>query len=285
LNHIDEKQAKYQVYDSPLSEYAVMGFEYGYALFHPNNLVLWEGQFGDFVNGAQIIIDQYITSAETKWLRQNGLVLLLPHAYEGQGPEHTSARFERFLQLCADDNISVAYPTTPASYFHLLRRQLARTYRKPLIIMTPKSLLRHRLAVSEISDFEVGTKFSPILGEVDKAVKEVKKVVLCSGKVYYDLYEYRNKNHITNVALIRLEQLYPFPKHEIMYELEQYKNSNLIWCQEEPQNMGAYWFIRNNLDIEIKYIGRPAASSPATGYMAVHNQEQQEIIKQVFEGV
>ncbi|AZL15612.1 2-oxoglutarate dehydrogenase E1 component [Rickettsiales endosymbiont of Stachyamoeba lipophora] len=288
FNKLSSSQGEYQVYDSPLSEFAVMGFEYGYALAHPDSLVLWEGQFGDFVNGAQVMIDQYIASAETKWFRQNGLVLLLPHGYEGQGPEHTSARLERFLQLCAEDNMAVCYPTTPASYFHLLRRQLKREFRKPLIIMSPKSLLRHKYAVSSLKDFSEGAKFKPVLEEQDNLEpSQVKKVVLCSGKIYYDLYEERLKLEKKDVALIRLEQLYPLPEQEIKEQLDKYKNAEVIWCQEEPKNMGAYQYIFGNLidifNLKVKYIGRKVAASPATGYTRIHNKEQAAILKQVFE--
>ncbi|OJV14053.1 MAG: 2-oxoglutarate dehydrogenase E1 component [Alphaproteobacteria bacterium 33-17] len=289
LNNLADKQAKYEVIDSALSEYAVMGYEYGYALGNPNALVLWEGQFGDFANGAQIIIDQYLASAERKWLRMNGLVLLLPHGYEGQGPEHSSARFERFLQLCAEDNMQVANCTTPASYFHILRRQIVNDFRKPLVMMSPKSLLRHKLVVSDLAEMGEGTSFKPVIGEVSKVIdpKKVKKVIFCTGKVYYDLYEEREKRGDTSIALIRLEQLYPLPSDQILEVLEKFEKAKIFWAQEEPKNMGAYSFIALKLfDLlgqMVGYIGRKEAASPATGYGKIHNREVQEIIKAVFE--
>ncbi|MFN7037993.1 MAG: 2-oxoglutarate dehydrogenase E1 component [Alphaproteobacteria bacterium] len=288
LNNLGEPQAKYEVIDSNLSEYGVLGFEYGYSLVDPNRLVLWEGQFGDFANGAQIMIDQFITSAETKWLRMSGLVMLLPHGYEGQGPEHSSARLERYLQLCAEDNIIVAYCSNPASYFHILRRQLYRNYRKPLIIMTPKSLLRHKLAVSKLEDFAENTKFMPVLSEVEKLDSgKVRRVILCTGKVYYDLVEERQKRNVNDIAIIRLEQLYPFAKEEIIAELNKYKNAEIIWCQEEPKNMGAWNFIASKMeDIidnkKLKYIGRKEAASPAVGYKKIHDKEQADLVNEAL---
>ncbi len=290
LNHLAKNQGTYEVIDSNLSEYAVMGFEYGYSTANPNNLVLWEGQYGDFANGAQIVIDQFISSAETKWLRSSGIVLLLPHAYEGDGPEHSSARLERFLQLCAEDNIQVANCTTPASYFHVLRRQVHRNYRKPLVIMTPKSLLRHKLAVSALEDFAENTKFETVIPETAN-ISNPKKVVLCSGKVYYDLLEYRETNKIDNVAIIRLEQLYPFPKLQLQEEFSKYKNAEIIWCQEEPQNMGAWSFLQpliNNLMIEckikgmIQYVGRKGYASASDGYSYTHRKFQEALIKEAI---
>lgn len=285
LNHLDEKQGNYEVIDSCLSEYAVMGFEYGYSLVSPKNLVLWEAQYGDFANGAQIIIDQYISSAELKWRRSSGVVLLLPHAYEGEGPEHSSARLERFLQLCAQDNIQVANCSTPASYFHILRRQLLRDYRKPLVIMTPKSLLRHKLAVSDLKEFAEGTSFAPLLG--DDKIKQAKRVVFCTGKVYYELLEYRDANKISDVAIVRLEQLYPFANQEIIEQLSVYKAQEIVWCQEEPKNMGAWSFVQplfNDLldGKQIRYIGRKAYSSTADGYSYTHRRYQEELIKQAI---
>ncbi|MBL0318766.1 MAG: 2-oxoglutarate dehydrogenase E1 component [Alphaproteobacteria bacterium] len=290
LNKISNKQAKLEIYDSTLSEYAVLGFEYGYSKADPKNLVLWEGQFGDFVNTAQVVIDQFIASAETKWLRLSGLVMLLPHGFEGQGPEHSSARPERFLQLCAEDNMHVVNCTTPANYFHALRRQQLRNYRKPLIVMSPKSLLRHRLAVSSMDDFITGTAFKPIISEVsDLKPAKVRKLVICSGKVYYDLYEAREKEGIKDVAIIRMEEYYPFPESQIIAELKLYKNAEVVWCQEEPKNMGAWSFVEPLLedvlakaDAKTKragYVGRKASASPAVGYQKVHNEEQASLVK------
>ncbi len=292
LNNINEKQAHFEVIDSALSEYAVMGFEYGYSLDSPYSLVLWEGQFGDFANGAQIMIDQFIASAETKWLRSSGLVLLLPHGYEGQGPEHSSARIERFLQLCAEDNMQVVNCSTPANYFHVLRRQMHRDFRKPLVVFTPKSLLRHKRAVSNLSDFE--GKFLTVIPECRKGLvssDKVRKVVICSGKVYYDIIEMLETQKINDIAVIRLEQFYPFPADKLSNELEKYKNAEIIWCQEEPKNMGGWFFVNplieevlSNLNIQAKRpkcIARPAAASPACGYASVHAQQQEEILRQI----
>ncbi len=292
LNNISEKQARFEVIDSALSEYAVMGFEYGYSLDSPYSLVLWEGQFGDFANGAQIMIDQFISSAETKWLRSSGLVLLLPHGYEGQGPEHSSARIERFLQLCAEDNMQVVNCSTPANYFHVLRRQINRDFRKPLVVFTPKSLLRHKMAVSNLSDFE--GEFLTVIPECRTglvASDKIRKVVICSGKVYYDIIEMLEAQKINDIAVVRLEQFYPFPADKLGSELEKYKNAEIIWCQEEPKNMGG-WFFVNPLIEEVlsglnaqakrpKCIARPAAASPACGYANIHAQQQAEILKQV----
>ena len=278
------------LFRSVLSEFSVLGFEYGYSLSTPHTLCVWEAQFGDFANGAQIIIDQFITSGEAKWLRLSGMVLLLPHGYEGQGPEHSSARLERFLQSCAEENIQVVNCTTPANFYHVLRRQIHRDYRKPLIVMTPKSLLRHKLATSTIDDFDRGTKFLPVIPEQDKllANKNIRKLIICSGKIYYDLYEARKVSKINDVAIIRLESLYPLPQIELTKEIKKYPNAKIIWCQEEPANMGAWYFLDRKLEniilnskVSAKrpiYIGRPEASSPATGYMSVHKQEQTEII-------
>lgn len=290
LNNISKDQEEYDVINSMLSEEAVLGYEYGYSLTRPNALTIWEGQFGDFVNGAQVVIDQFISSGESKWLRMSGLVMLLPHGYEGQGPEHSSARLERFLQLCAQDNMQVANCTTPANYFHILRRQVRRDFRKPLILMTPKSLLRHKRAVSKLDEFCGDTSFHRLLWDDAemkgwdgvKLVKDnkIKRVVMCSGKVYYDLLEEREKRGIDDIYLLRLEQLYPFPAKALITELSRFKNAEMVWCQEEPKNMGAWSFIEPYLQwvfehIEAKhqrarYTGRAAAASPATGLMSKH---------------
>ncbi len=290
LNHLGGKQGTYEVIDSSLSELAILGFEYGYSLAEPNALTLWEAQFGDFANGAQVIIDQFIASGEIKWLRMSGLVMLLPHGYEGQGPEHSSARLERYLQLCGEDNMQVVNCTTPANYFHVLRRQMHRKFRKPLIVMTPKSLLRHKLAVSTLEDMQKGTSFHRVYAEKEKlaADAKVRRIVFCTGKVYYDLYEEREARGVKDVAIVRVEQLYPFPAQEIKRELERYKNAEVFWCQEEPENMGAWRFIGPRIgevldevgrsDLRIGYAGRKEAASPATGYLKVHNREQKELI-------
>ncbi|MEZ5692146.1 MAG: 2-oxoglutarate dehydrogenase E1 component [Rickettsiales bacterium] len=293
LNNIDEKQKCYEVIDSSLSELAILGFEYGYSLGLPNYLTLWEAQFGDFANGAQVIIDQFISSSEAKWLRMSGLVMLLPHGYEGQGPEHSSARLERYLQLCAEDNMQVVNCTTPANYFHALRRQLKRNFRKPLIVMSPKSLLRHKLAISDLKDFTEDNHFKRIIPDSTKLVKDdkIKRVVITSGKVYYDLFEKREQKKIDNVAIIRMEQYYPFPSNELATELKRYKNAEIIWCQEEPKNMGAWFFVSPRIDdvlegikrnIRVKYAGRPEAASPAVGYLKVHEQQQKSLIEQAL---
>ncbi len=290
LNNLSDKQAKFEVYNSNLSEYGVLGFEYGYSLVTPKNLVIWEAQFGDFSNGAQIMFDQFISSSETKWLRLSGLVMLLPHGYEGQGPEHSSARLERFLQMCAEENMIIAYPTTPASIFHLLRRQVLGNIRKPLVIMSPKSLLRHKLAVSKLKNLDEKTCFLPILDEIDNDIKadKVKRLILCSGKVYYDLLEKRRDQKLDEVAIIRLEQLYPLAKDEIVTLFKKYnKTSEIIWSQEEPKNMGAWQYIKPYLEeymqesdskASLKYCGRKAAASPAVGYLYVHNKEQEHLV-------
>jgi len=287
LNNLAENQGEFEVINSFLSEYAVMGFEYGYSTANPKNLVLWEGQFGDFANGAQIIIDQFLSAGEVKWMRSSGLVLLLPHGYEGQGPEHSSARLERYLQLCAEDNMQVVNITTPANYFHALRRQIHSNYRKPLIVMSPKSLLRHHLAVSSMEDFDSGTEFSPILVDSKIEYKSVNKVILCGGKIYYDLYEEAKKER--KIALIRLEQFYPFPEEELLKELKKYsKDAQYVWCQEEPENMGGWQFIRPkiekileslNVQKKLQYIGRKGSASTAAGHLYAHEKEQKAIIK------
>jgi 2-oxoglutarate dehydrogenase E1 component len=295
INNVAEGPARFEVLDSPLSEAAVLGFEYGYSWAAPNALTLWEGQFGDFVNGAQVIIDQYIAAAESKWLRMSGLVMLLPHGFEGQGPEHSSARPERFLQLCAEDNMQVCNLTTPANYFHALRRQMKRDFRKPLIIMTPKSLLRHKLAVSGAEDFTGASTFHRVLPDGAAArmdTKAVKRVVLCSGKVYYDLYEEREKRGITNVALVRVEQLYPYPEKPLLAELSQYPKAEIVWCQEEPKNQGYWSFIEPLLEetldkagtksLRARYVGRSAAAAPATGYLRRHTEEQAALVNEAL---
>ncbi|MBL4812455.1 MAG: 2-oxoglutarate dehydrogenase E1 component [Rhodobacteraceae bacterium] len=297
LNHIREGQARFEVIDSMLSEYAVLGFEYGYTLAEPNALVMWESQFGDFANGAQIMFDQFISSGESKWLRMSGLVCLLPHGYEGQGPEHSSARLERYLQMCGQDNWIVANCTTPANYFHILRRQMHRTFRKPLILMTPKSLLRHKLAVSDADDFTTGSSFHRVLwddaqkGHSDTELASddnIHRVVMCSGKVYFDLLEARDAAGITDVYLMRVEQFYPFPALSLVKELGRFKGAEIIWCQEEPKNQGAWTFIEPNIEWVLKrigavnsrptYAGRSASASPATGLASQHKHQQEALI-------
>ncbi|MGH6802238.1 MAG: 2-oxoglutarate dehydrogenase E1 component [Methyloceanibacter sp.] len=293
LKHIAKDQARFEVINSMLSEEAVLGFEYGYSLAEPNALVVWEAQFGDFANGAQVIIDQFISSGERKWLRMSGLVLLLPHGYEGQGPEHSSARLERYLQLCAEDNWQIANCSTPANYFHILRRQLHRQFRKPLVLMTPKSLLRHKRVVSTLAQFGPDSSFHRLLWDdaqflPDQAIKlvpddKIRRVVLCSGKVYYDLYEEREKRGLNDVYLVRVEQLYPFPARALIQELGRFKDAEMVWCQEEPKNMGAWSFIEPNLSwvlehIDAKhkrphYAGRPSSAATATGLMSKHVRE------------
>ena len=278
INTLPKAKATLCAFNSALSEYAVMGFEYGVGLANPNRLVIWEAQFGDFANGAQIIIDQFIASAETKWEVYNGLVLLLPHGLEGQGPEHSSARLERFLQLCAENNMYVTNPTTPASIFHLLRRQVHSANRKPLIVMTPKSLLRHKLAVSSLAAMDEGTQFVDVIDDT-LGTSNAQRIVLCSGKVYYDLFEHREDD--SKIALVRLEQLYPFPTASLESIFRKHPNAQIVWCQEEPQNMGAWthvYFALKDMGVEATYIGRTAAASPATGYTSVHQAEQSAII-------
>jgi 2-oxoglutarate dehydrogenase E1 component len=290
FNHITEKQGRFEVINSMLSEEAVLGFEYGYSVAEPNALALWEAQFGDFANGAQVVFDQFISSGERKWLRMCGLVCLLPHGYEGQGPEHSSARLERFLQMCAEDNMQVANCTTPANYFHILRRQLKREIRKPLILMTPKSLLRHKRAVSRLDEMGSDTSFHRLLwddaqmleGQKIKLVpdEKMRRVVLCSGKVYYDLYEEREKRDIDDIYLLRVEQLFPFPTKALVTELSRFKQAEIVWCQEEPRNMGAWFFVDpflewvlNNIQAKQRvprYAGRPASASTAVGLMSKH---------------
>jgi 2-oxoglutarate dehydrogenase E1 component len=294
LNHLGGDQAHYEVINSSLSELAILGFEYGYSLAEPDALTIWEAQFGDFANGAQMVIDQFIASGEIKWLRMSGLVMLLPHGYEGQGPEHSSARLERFLQLCGEDNMQVANCTTPGNLFHILRRQLHRGFRKPLVLMTPKSLLRHKLCTSPMKDFTSGSTFKRVIPEIDKlaAKGSVKRLIFCSGKVYYDLLEKRREQEIKDIALVRLEQYYPFPSAEIQQQIEAYPNAEVVWVQEEPKNMGAWTFVRAYIEEvmdaigrgneRVHYIGRKMAASPAAGYLKIHNMEQEALVEQAM---
>jgi 2-oxoglutarate dehydrogenase E1 component len=285
-------QAQVEIFDSPLSEFGVLGFDYGYSLADPKTLVAWEGQFGDFANGAQVMIDQFITSGEAKWLRMSGLVLLLPHGYEGQGPEHSSARLERYLQMCGEDNIQVCNLSTPANYFHALRRQIHRNFRKPLIIMSPKSLLRAKL--SNLADMGPGTTFHRIFGEAEAIAPdaEVKRVVLCSGKIYYELLAQRTERKIDNVALLRIEQLYPFPLNALGKELRRYPNAEVVWCQEEPKNMGAWTFVEDRIEAVLsgvdiaakrpRYAGRAESAATATGSAKRHAKEQADLVDQAL---
>ena len=300
FNHVADNQARYEVINSMLSEEAVLGFEYGYSLAEPDCLTLWEAQFGDFANGAQVVIDQFISSAEKKWLRMSGLVMLLPHGYEGQGPEHSSARLERYLQMCAEDNMQVANCTTPANYFHILRRQLHRDFRKPLILMTPKSLLRHKRAVSSLSKFAPGTFFHRWLhDDNDERVggtglvseDKIRRIILCSGKVYYDLYEEREKRGINDVYIMRIEQLYPFPAKSLLQELTRFSNAEIVWCQEEPRNMGAWFFVDQYInwasgkapgERRARYVGRPPAAATAVGQMSKHVQQLRAFLDEAF---
>jgi 2-oxoglutarate dehydrogenase E1 component len=289
LNNIAPDQAKIEIYNSLLSEAGVLGFEYGYSLADPRTLVLWEAQFGDFANGAQVIVDQFIASGETKWLRMSGVVLLLPHGYEGQGPEHSSARIERYLQLCAERNMWVCNPTTPASYFHALRRQLHRNFRKPAVIFTPKSLLRHKLAVSTLAELSEG-RFQFIIPETEPIAPPelLRRVVICSGKVYYDLLTERQNRGIDDIAILRLEQPYPFPENTLGRLLAPYRNADVVWCQEEPENMGAWNFVDRRIEKVLgrldgkarrpTYAGREAAASPATGSARMHQVEQAALV-------
>jgi 2-oxoglutarate dehydrogenase E1 component len=284
LNYIDNNQEKLKIYNSLLSEYGVAGFEFGYAMANPNALVIWEAQFGDFANGAQVMIDQFITPSESKWQRMNGLVMLLPHGYEGQGPEHSNARPERFLQLSAEYNITVANLTTPANIFHVLRRQLAWPFRKPLVIMSPKSMLRHPLCVSPLEDFTQGS-FKEVIGDTYATGETVTKVLLCTGKLYYELLEEQQNNKRKDVALIRVEQLHPFPHTQLEAELSKYNNAKVYWIQEEPSNMGYWWYMARALrykNILQDVVARKASASPATGYNKVHNKQQREIIERAF---
>ena len=300
-NNISKKQKNIEVIDSLLSELAVLGFEFGYSLSEPETLVLWEAQFGDFANGAQVIIDQFITSGEAKWGRASGLVMLLPHGYEGQGPEHSSARLERFLQMCAGENIQVMNCTTPANYFHALRRQIHRAFRKPLILMTPKSLLRHKRCVSTMKDFTKKNSFHRVLEDDAYHTesnlltlardKKISKVVICSGKIYFDLIESREKTKNNKVVFIRIEQIYPFPLKTLANLVKRYPNAEFIWCQEEPKNMGAWNTVRIYIErsiamtkigqSKVRYVGRKASSSTATGNLNKHVAQQREILEKI----
>ncbi|PLP97337.1 2-oxoglutarate dehydrogenase E1 component [Cupriavidus pauculus] len=289
LQNVSDNQAPFMVIDSVLSEEAVLGFEYGYSTAEPNALVIWEAQFGDFVNGAQVVIDQFISSGEVKWGRASGLTMMLPHGYEGQGPEHSSARIERFLQLCADHNMQVVQPTTPAQIFHLLRRQMIRLFRKPLVIMTPKSLLRSKDAVSPLSDLAKGHFETVIPDHEELNASKVKRVIMCSGKVYYDLVNTRKEREATDTAIIRLEQLYPFPHKAVAAELKKYPGATeIMWCQDEPQNQGAWFFVQHYImenmteGQKLGYAGRPASASPAVGYYAKHNEQQKALLEAAF---
>jgi 2-oxoglutarate dehydrogenase E1 component len=302
FNHLGKDQARFEVLNSNLSEEAVLGFEYGYSTAEPNALTLWEAQFGDFANGAQVVFDQFISSGERKWLRLSGLVCLLPHGYEGQGPEHSSARLERFLQLCAEDNMQVANLTTPANYFHALRRQLKREIRKPLILMTPKSLLRHKRAVSKLDEMVTGTSFHRLLWDdaqllPNEKIKlaadgKIRRVIMCSGKVYYDLYDEREKRGIDDIYLLRIEQLYPFPTKALVAELSRFKEAEMVWCQEEPRNMGAWFFvdvflqwILNQIGAKhrsMRYAGRPASASTAVGQMSKHVAQLKQFLEEAL---
>ena len=294
LSNINENQGSFEVIDSPLSEAGVLGFEYGFSQAEPNALVMWEAQFGDFANGAQVIVDQFISSGEAKWLRMSGLVMLLPHGYEGQGPEHSSARLERYLRLCAEDNLQVVNCSTPANYFHVLRRQLCRDFRKPLIIMTPKSLLRNKLCVSNLDDMLEEKSFHRVMDDKNKSIndKDVKRLVICSGKVFYDLFEAREKNKLFNIKILRLEQIYPFPIKSLQEFISKSPQAEIIWCQEEPENMGSWSFIDRRLEKVLiycnckhkrpVYVGRPEAASPATGTMSRHLKEQKKLVNQAL---
>ena len=292
LANLYEDQPRFDIYDSILSEEAVLAFEYGYATTSPKGLIIWEAQFGDFVNGAQVVIDQFIASGEHKWARLSGLVMMLPHGFEGQGPEHSSARLERFLQLCAENNMQVCIPTTPSQIFHLLRRQAIRPMRRPLVIMSPKWILRHKLATSSLEELADG-RFDCVIDDSSIVVKKVKKVILCSGKVFYHLLEERDSKNISNVAIIRIEQLYPFPDKEMDEILTKYKGINeIVWCQEEPRNQGAWYnsqhflraaAVRLSEDLSLEYVGRPSSAAPASGYMSVHLEEQKKFIEEALD--
>jgi 2-oxoglutarate dehydrogenase E1 component len=302
LNHISDTQAEFEVVDTLLSEEAVLGFEYGYSSAEPKALVLWEAQFGDFANGAQVVIDQFISSGEMKWLRMNGLELLLPHGYEGQGPEHSSARLERYLQLCAQDNMQVACPTTPANYFHILRRQLHRPFRKPLILMTPKSLLRNKRCVSFLSDMGPGSSFHRVFQDQAECVpgatsvklvpdEQIRRVILCSGKVYFDLMDEREKRNEGRIQILRIEQLYPFPRETLVQELRRFGKAEFVWCQEEPKNQGAWHFVEERIedvlselpgDRRPRYAGRPEYASTAAGLMSQHLAELKAFLNEAL---
>ena len=291
LDHMLDDQPRSDIYDSYLSEEAVLAFEYGYAASTPNTLVIWEAQFGDFVNGAQVVIDQFIASGEQKWGRLCGLTMLLPHGYEGQGPEHSSARLERFLQLCAQHNIQVCNPTTPAQLFHMLRRQAIRPYRKPLIVMSPKWILRHKLAMSSLEELAEGS-FQTLIPDHHVSAEDVDRIVLCSGKVYYHLFEEREALKLKNVALIRIEQLYPFHDSRLVEVLAEYKGlKDIAWCQEEPMNQGAWYMGQHRMrsaigkcdeSLYLHYAGRKAMAAPASGYMSSHLEEQTRFINEAL---
>jgi 2-oxoglutarate dehydrogenase E1 component len=293
LAHLSPEQAPFEVYNSPLSEYGVVGFEFGYSVADPLSLVLWEAQYGDFSNGAQIIIDQFLSCAEVKWGQPSGMAMLLPHGQEGGGPEHSSARLERYLQLCAEDNMQVCYCTTPAQYFHLLRRQMRggkdrRGLRKPLVVMSPKSLLRHPKVVSTVEDLTSGV-FLPVLHDTSVEAQAVKRILVCTGKIYYELLAAREQRNATDTAIIRMEQLYPFPQSEVFEVLRAYPHAEcVIWVQEEPRNMGAWSFMRGHLQPmlathhKIGYAGRPRSASPAPGSPKQHAREQHDVIEQAF---
>jgi 2-oxoglutarate dehydrogenase E1 component len=295
LENLSPEQPRLTLHDSYLSEEAVLAFEYGYATTTPNALVIWEAQFGDFANGAQVVIDQFITSGEQKWQRLCGLTMLLPHGFEGQGPEHSSARLERYLQLCAEHNIQVCVPTTPAQIFHLLRRQVVRPLRKPLVVMSPKSLLRHKQATSTLEELAEGTMFKPVIAETDQQdPSKVKRVVLCSGKVYYDLYNRRAELEKDDVAIIRIEQLYPFPEKDLARALGEYTNlESVVWCQEEPMNQGAWYCSQHHMrsilhaqnpNLHLEGVGRPHAAAPAVGYVSVHLEQQEKLVNEAING-
>ena len=283
LKEMKDSKGQFSIYNSLLSEYAVLGFEYGYAMASPNSLVIWEAQFGDFANGAQTMIDQFISSGESKWQKMNGLVMLLPHGYEGQGPEHSNARPERFLQLSAEYNMVVANITEPSNFFHLLRRQVAWEFRKPCIVMSPKSLLRHPKVVSPIEEFTSGGFKEIILDNTVKA-KDVKRVILCSGKIFYDLEEVREKEKVKDVAIIRIEQLHPLPKKQMLDAIAKYKDAEVVWVQEEPENMGYWNYILRMLykELPMDVIARKMSASPATGYNKVHVEEQSNIVRKAL---
>ncbi len=290
LNSIGKKQGQFRIHNSLLSEFAVLGFEFGYTMATPTPLVIWEAQFGDFYNGAQVMVDQFITSSESKWQRMSGLVMLLPHGYAGQGPEHSSARLERFLQQCAEHNMTVANVTTPANFFHILRRQLARPFRKPLVIMSPKSMLRHPECVSAIEEFGKGTRFQevlddPVSGKTKTTAKKVKKLVMCTGKFYYDIKAKQQADKRDDIAIVRIEQLYPFPAKQVQAVINKYKGAEIVWAQEEPRNMGAWVYMMSNAyhnEWAIKYVARKSSASPATGFKKVHDKEQAALLDEIF---
>ncbi len=284
LHDMSETQGKFRIFNSLLSEYGVLGFEYGYALGTPDALVIWEAQFGDFFNGAQTIIDQFITAAERKWQRMNGLCMFLPHGFEGQGPEHSSARLERFLQGCAKNNITVAYVTSPANLFHLLRRQLVRPFRKPLVLMTPKSGLRHPEWVSELGKFETGNCFQEVIDDASAKPSKVKTLLLCSGKIYFDLLERQRKDKRDDVAIVRLEQLYPLPQKQLDAIFKKYAKAKVRWVQEEPANMGAWTYLLSNWNgvRTVELVSRIAAASPAVGFKKKHDEQQEEVVRGAF---